>query len=64
MAVIIAEISTTIPNTMSPKSRNMSKAIIKPSLDFKKDAEAKNRKNNPPITNNHFLNQGLINTFC
>lgn len=63
MTVIIAEISTTIPNIISPKSMNVSKAITKPSSSCRKEAEAKNRKNNPPITNNHFLNQGLINVF-
>ncbi len=60
MTVIIAEISTTIPNIISPKSRNISKAIIEPSSDFRKDAEVKNRKNNPPIKSNHLLNHRLI----
>lgn len=60
MTVIIAEINTTIPKIISPKRRSKSKAIIKPSSDFKKDAEAKNKKNSPAIIDNHFLNQGLI----
>jgi len=60
MAVTIAEIKTIIPKIINPNSSNISNIITSPSSDFKNEAEAKNKKNRPPISNNHFLNHILI----
>lgn len=59
MPVKMADIVTTTPNTNRHSKNIISHVIYNPSSGFANKAEAKNRKNSPPIINIHFLNHEL-----